>query len=127
VGVVLMGDMTDDDVLRLLKRSRPRRLTPKSVIDPQELLSLVQRARIDGYCTLGEQTEEGVGVVAVPIRDHLGAIPAAVVVSGPLQRWNPKTMAPHLKRMKAIVDGVSRQLGVQTTEAAPRISRVASR
>jgi len=120
VGVVLMGGMTDDEVLRLLKRSRPRRLTSKSVIDPQELLALVQKARVDGFCTLGEQTEEGVGVVAFPIRDHLGAIPAAVVVSGPIQRWNPKAMAPHLKRMKAIVDGVSHQLGLQPADSAPR-------
>ena len=127
VGIVLMGDMSDDDVLRLLKRSRPRQLTSKSVTDPRDILTLVQKARIDGYCTLGEQTEEGVGVVALPIRDHLGAIPAAVVVSGPIHRWNPKTMAPHLKRMKAIVDGVSRQLGLQPAQTATPARRIASR
>jgi len=77
-----MGDMSDDDVLRLLKRSRPRRLTPKSVTDPQEILALVKKARVDGYCTLGEQTEEGVGVIACHPRPSR-AIPAAVVVSGP--------------------------------------------
>jgi IclR family KDG regulon transcriptional repressor len=127
VGIVLMGDMTDQDVLRLLKRSRPRRLTTKTVTDSNEILTLVQKARIDGYCMLSEQTEEGVGVIALPIHDHLGAVPAGIVVSGPIQRWNSKTMMPHLKRMKAIVDGVSRQLGQQPNESSTPSGRLASR
>jgi IclR family KDG regulon transcriptional repressor len=122
-----MGDMTDQDVLRLLKRSRPRRLTTKTVTDSNEILTLVQKARIDGYCMLSEQTEEGVGVIALPIHDHLGAVPAGIVVSGPIQRWNSKTMLPHLKRMKAIVDGVSRQLGQQPNESSTPSGRLASR
>lgn len=111
VGMVLMGDMTDAEVVRLVKRSRPRQVTPKTVTDPQEILGLVQRARVDGYCTLGEQTESGVGVMALPIHDHRGMVPAAIVISGPIQRWNPKTMTPYIKRVKTIVAGVSHRLG----------------
>lgn len=129
VGVVLMSDMPDHEILRLLKRSKPKKLTDKTVTDPQEILALVHKARVDGYCMLSEQTEEGVGVVAMPIHDHLGAIPAAIVVSGPIHRWNPKTIQPHLKRINTIVDGVSRQLGKESleSEAAPLSARVAAR
>lgn len=118
VGIVLMGDMADEDILQLLKRKRPRRLTPKTLIDPKEMLSLVQKARVDGYSLLGEQTEEGVGVIALPVHDHMGAIPAGIVVSGPINRWNPKTIQPHIRRIKAIVDGVSRQLGKEPAGGA---------
>jgi IclR family pca regulon transcriptional regulator len=127
VGMVLMGDMSDPDILRLVKRDRPRQLTPRTVTDPQEILKLVHKARTDGYCVLSEQTDDGVGVIAFPIHDHLGAVPAGIVVSGPIQRWNSKTIAPYLKRMKAIVDGVSRQLGRQPGEPSAPAARVASR
>jgi DNA-binding IclR family transcriptional regulator len=126
VGMVLMGDMTDQDILRLVKRDRPRQLTPRTVTDPQEILKLVHKARIDGYCVLSEQTDDGVGVIAFPIHDHLGAVPAGIVVSGPIQRWNAKTITTYLKRMKAIVDGVSRQLGRQPSELSVP-ARAASR
>ncbi len=118
VGVVMMSGMDDAEVLQLLKTSRPRRFTSKTVTERDEMMALVRRARQDGYSMLSEQTEEGVGVIAFPIQDHLGAVPAAIVVSGPIQRWNPKTMAPHLKRMKAIVDGVSERLGRRTNLTA---------
>jgi DNA-binding IclR family transcriptional regulator len=127
VGMVLMGDTADQEILSLVKRNRLRQLTPKTVTDPQEILRLVHKARIDGYCMLGEQTEEGVGVIALPIHDHLGAVPAAVVVSGPIQRWNPKVMAPYLKRMKLIVDGVSHQLGKASIEPSASTRRAAAR
>lgn len=125
VGVVLMSGLPDEAVLRLLKQARPRRLTSKTVTDPKQLFNLVRRARADGYCTLSEQTEDGVGVVALPIHDHEGAVPAAVVVSGPIQRWNEKAMAPHLKRMKAIVEDVSRRLGQRAGLPARSLAGVA--
>ena len=118
VGVVLMTGMPDQEILQLLKRSRPKKLTNKTVTDPREILALVHKARVDGYSILGEQTEEGVGVIAVPIHDHLGMIPAAIVVSGPIHRWNPKTIQPYVKRVKAIVDGVSLQMGRESAETA---------
>jgi len=127
VGIVLMGDMSDADILRLLKRSRPRQLTPNTVTDPHEILKLVHKARADGYCILNEQTDVGVGVIAFPVLDHLGTVPAGIVVSGPIQRWNAKTIAPYIKRMKAIVDGVSSQLGRQPAESSGPTARAASR
>ena len=114
VGAVLMTDMSDQEITRLLRRNKPKKLTAKTVTDAEEIVALVKKARVEGYSTLSEQTEVGVGVIAVPIHDHLGAVPAAIVVSGPIQRWNPRTIQPYLKRIMAIVDGVSRQLGKES-------------
>jgi DNA-binding IclR family transcriptional regulator len=119
---VLMGDMADQEILALLKRNRPKKLTPNTVTDPQEILKMVHRARTDGYCILNEQTDEGVGVVAFPIHDHLGAVPAGIVVSGPIQRWNSRAIQPYLKRMKAIADSVSKMLGRQPVEPPARVA-----
>jgi len=122
VGMVLMGDMTDQEILALLKRNRPKKLTPNTVTDPQEILKMVHKARADGYCILNEQTDIGVGVAAFPIHDHLGAVPAGIVVSGPIQRWNSKTILPYLKRMKAIADSVSTMLGRQLAEPTAKVA-----
>jgi IclR family transcriptional regulator, KDG regulon repressor len=127
VGVVLMGDLSDQEILGLLKRNRPKKLTPSTVTDPQEILKMVHKARTDGYCILNAQTDQGVGVVAFPIHDHLGAVPAGIVVSGPIQRWNSKTILPQLKRMKAVADSVSTMLGRQPLETPAPTARAASR
>jgi DNA-binding IclR family transcriptional regulator len=125
-GVVLMTGISDEEVGRLLKRSRPRRLTPKTVIEKAQIMALIQRARADGYCTLGEQTHEGVCGIALPIHDHRGVVQAAILISGPLQRWNPRTIAPLLKRIVGTVEGASRQLG-RRLESPVRAPTVATR
>ncbi len=111
VGMVLMSDLSDQEVLQLLNRARPQKWTTSTVTDPKQILDLVRRARIDGYSTLSEQTEEGVGVIALPLHDHRGKVPAAIVISGPIQRWNPVAIGPHIESMVAIVEDVSRRLG----------------
>jgi DNA-binding IclR family transcriptional regulator len=110
-GIVLMGDMSDQDVLQFLKRIHPKRLTDKTVVDPKQVLALVQKARVAGYSTLSEQMEDDVGAVALPVQDHNGAVLACILISGPIHRWNQKTTAVHLQRMKTIVEDVSRRLG----------------
>lgn len=110
-GIVLMGGMSDQEILELLKRVRPKRMTDKTVTDPRQVLALVQRARVVGYSALSEQMEDDVGAIALPVQDHLGAVPACILISGPIQRWNQKTATTHLKRIKAIVEDVSRSLG----------------
>lgn len=117
-GVVLMGGLSDDEVLQLLKRQRPRRLTQKTVTDPRMMLALVQEARAKGYSTLSEQMEDDVGAIAFPIYDYLGAVPGCILISGPIQRWNVRAAAVHMKRLRAIVDGVSRRLGRNLEQAA---------
>ncbi len=110
-GIALMTGMSDQDVLQLLKRVRPKRFTDKTVTDPKQVVALVQQARALGHSMLSEQMEEGVGAIALPIKDHLGGVPASILISGPIQRWNQKAQSAQLKRIKAIVDSASRRLG----------------
>jgi len=111
VGTVLMSGMSDEEVLRLLEQEHPKRLTATTVTDPRRILELVEQARSDGYLILNSQSEDGVGAIALPIHDHRGTVVAAIVVSGPVHRWNAETMAIHLERMKALAHEVDRRLG----------------
>jgi len=110
-GVVLMSGMADDEIRDLLKRSRPRRLTQKTVTDPNEFMALIRQARLNGYSTLSEQMEDDVGAIAVAIYDHTGGVPACILISGPIQRWNAKVAMGHWRRIKSIADAVSHQMG----------------
>ncbi len=110
-GVVLMSGMADDEIRDLLKRSRPRRLTQKTVTDPNEFMALIRQARLNGHSTLSEQMEDDVGAIAVAIYDHTGGVPACILISGPIQRWNAKVAMGHWRRIKSIADAVSHQMG----------------
>lgn len=110
-GIVLMGDLSDTEVVQYVRASRPRKLTRKTVTDPQQVLALVRAGRRDGFCILGEQTELGVGAVAVPVRDSGGVIVAAVLISGPVERWNAKTIPAYTKRIVGIVEAASSRPG----------------
>jgi DNA-binding IclR family transcriptional regulator len=61
-------------------------LTPNTITDPEHLEREVQAAARQGYALDTEEAEQGVGCIAVPIRDASGNVVAALSVSSPLDR-----------------------------------------
>jgi DNA-binding IclR family transcriptional regulator len=53
----------------------------------------IARARTDGFCVLIEQTEAGVASVGAPVRDFRSRLAGAVVVVGPSDRIEPRSIA----------------------------------
>jgi DNA-binding IclR family transcriptional regulator len=82
-------------------------VTRYTITDPAKLLLELRRIRRRGYATASEEWREGIAGVAAPIRDHTGAVGAALAVSGPVARMS-------LSRMRAMVETV--------IEAAQRIT-----
>ncbi|MEU6803835.1 IclR family transcriptional regulator domain-containing protein [Streptomyces neyagawaensis] len=56
-------------------------LTPRSVTDPRELLTILERVRTDGYALVDGELEEGLRSIAVPVHDRDGHVTAAVNVA----------------------------------------------
>ncbi|MDG5801904.1 IclR family transcriptional regulator C-terminal domain-containing protein [Streptomyces ossamyceticus] len=56
-------------------------LTPRSVTDPRELLTVLERVRTDGYALVDGELEEGLRSIAVPVHDRDGHVTAAVNVA----------------------------------------------
>jgi IclR family transcriptional regulator, pca regulon regulatory protein len=56
-------------------------LTPRSVTDPVELLTVLERVRTDGYALVDGELEEGLRSIAVPVHDRDGRVTAAVNVA----------------------------------------------
>ncbi len=88
VGRVLLTDQPDDVLLRYLSSGRVAKLTERTVIDPQALMSAIARVRADGYATITNSSVMGASGVAAPIRGSGGAIIGALCVIAPTPRFD---------------------------------------
>jgi IclR family acetate operon transcriptional repressor len=84
VGKALLSELSDTEVLELLRRTGMPANTPRTLTDPQALLRELAQIRTQGWAADDAEQEAGVRCVAVPVK---GA-PArtAISVSGPSGR-----------------------------------------
>ncbi len=86
-------------------------LTPRTVVNPNALRAMLAQVEHQGYALdLGEHEAE-VRCVAAPIRDHAGAVIAAMSVSGPAQRIEPMLTEGLVKEVVRVANAISRVLG----------------
>lgn len=106
-GKVLLAHLGAADRTTLLDAAGLARFTPATITARTVLDQQLTAALEDGYATTLEEYEDGLNAVAAPVRDHSGAVVAAVSVSGPAYRFDAG-------RIKEIVD--------ELRQAAARIS-----
>ena len=87
------------------------RFTPYTITDANELRRELARVRARGYAVSQEELEEGLNVVAVPIRDHTGQPVASVSVAGPAYRVTPAMFAGLANQLEDMATAISEQLG----------------
>jgi IclR family acetate operon transcriptional repressor len=86
-GKVLLAGLPDDRLRTMY--ADPASLAPetdRSVSSFPSLMSALEEVRANGYATNFEEVEEGVGSVAVALRDAAGIAVAAVAVAVPMVR-----------------------------------------
>ena len=88
--------------------------TPRTVTDKARILAAVHAVRESGFALAFEETEPDASGAAVAIRDHSGAIRAALVVAGPSSRFDKAAIAAGVPVMQRLAEDVSRQLGYQS-------------
>lgn len=84
VGKALMSQLSDDEVLQLLRRTGMPATTPRTITDPATMLAELAEVREQGWAVDDGEQEVGVRCVAVPIKGAMSL--AAVSVSGPTAR-----------------------------------------
>ncbi len=109
-GKALMAFMPDVEVERLALAGAFIQATPNSVTDLAVLRREMSRVREHGVAVDQEEFVPGVMCVASPVRDHGGAVVAAVTVSGPSQRLGP-VMGALRDRVKALAAEISTAMG----------------
>jgi DNA-binding IclR family transcriptional regulator len=86
-GKVLLAEMSNEDLAELYSSpdSLPQ-LTDRSINSLPQLIATLDEVRRAGYATNYEETEEGVGSVAIALRDQRGRALASVAVAVPISR-----------------------------------------
>ena len=98
-GKLLLAEMTDEEVAEAL----PRKLeayTPRTITKLGTLLEELHIVRKRGYAILESELEEGLFVVAVPVRDVAGALVGIVSVNGPEQRLKSDSLPETIEQIR---------------------------
>lgn len=83
--------------------------------DLPALEQVIAEARLQGWCLVNQELEEGLESLAAPIRDRSGRTIAAFDVSAQASRTPPETMLQHfLPRLREAADRISYLLGGRT-------------
>ena len=88
MGRVLLAALSDEDLVRLLRASKPQSLTRYTVTDVDELATRIKQVRRQGWSIVNQELEEGLISVAAPIYNRGGRLIAAINLSGQANRTN---------------------------------------
>jgi DNA-binding IclR family transcriptional regulator len=87
VGKAILAFLPEDTIRRLLgKRSLPRK-TPRTIVDPGELLRHLAAIRRCGYAVDNEESEPGIRCVGAPLFDHRNRVAGSVSIAAPSIRF----------------------------------------
>ena len=119
LGKAMLSDLPWDEVGEILAAHPPVRLTPSTIVDPDEMRDELERIAHDRYAVDAEERVPGVACLAAVIRDQSGRAIAALSVSGPAMRVTPERMPSLAKDVMAVADQASGIFGA----SLPDVSR----
>jgi IclR family acetate operon transcriptional repressor len=114
-GKVLLASSSEDRVESYLARVRLERLTPKTVVDPDQLRQELQQIRAMGLAIDREEFMEGVCCMAVAIPDRAEFPVWALTVTLPAWRFD----AEQASVAKALREAAQLAIGNPVSESSP--------
>jgi len=109
-GKVFLAYLPEEELGPILEAGLER-FTPHTITDPDELRRELAWMRERGYAIAQEELEEGLNVVAVPVRDHTGQPVASVSVAGPAYRVTPEVFPSLASQLIDTAMEISQRLG----------------
>jgi IclR family pca regulon transcriptional regulator len=105
IGRVLLGGLSDVEVLHILKRRPPVKLTSHTVTSIPALMRIIERDRKQGWSLVSREYDESVSAIAVPVYSQTGQMMAAMsVIEAPISTSDDKlieTVLPVLRQAAA--------------------------
>lgn len=90
VGKVLLAFLSAEELDARLPLDQPlRALTSNSITDGDQLRKVLDEVRATGIAREIRESNQDVGCVAAPVRDHTGTVKAAMSISAPMERHTP--------------------------------------
>jgi DNA-binding IclR family transcriptional regulator len=116
VGKVLLAYQPAEFVNRLLETGLTA-YTPKTAIRRDAVLAMLSEVRAREHAIDDEESESGLRAIAAPVRNHNGAVVAALGLAAPVQRMNKKVMQTWVPTVIATANAVSSRLGYLPSRA----------
>ena len=111
LGKMLLSALPEAEVRRRFGGAALPTFTPKTLPTVDALCAELTRIRERGYSTDEEEYTPGIRCIAMPVRDHSGAVVAGMSVSVPAYRFDPETRGHALAALARTTTGVSAELG----------------
>ncbi|GAA5107096.1 IclR family transcriptional regulator [Haloechinothrix salitolerans] len=109
-GKVLLASMAEQDQENVLAGDLTA-YTPNTIVEPDELRTVLKRVAEDGYATCFEELEPGLHAVAVEVLGPTGNVVAAISASGPAYRLSRKRIRQIARELRSAASELSGQLG----------------
>ncbi|PWA06055.1 IclR family transcriptional regulator [Pueribacillus theae] len=113
VGKVLLAFKKKEELKQILKGYIYKKQTPNTITNEKDFLKELDQVKKEGYAIDREENEPAVSCIAVPIRNHLEEVIAAVSISMPSPRLNDEEIDKIVPKLKQVGDDISRQMGYQ--------------
>ena len=110
LGKILLAGLEDDERWRAIYGAQLRRFTPSTITDPDAVRNEVEKVAENGYAVDREEIEEGLMCLGAPIVDERGQTCAAISISGPSSRIQPR-LAEHTDAVLEVAASLSGELG----------------
>lgn len=110
-GKVLLAALTKEQLRERYPGSRIRGGTAEAMSSRRALEEELEVVREQGYATNLGESEVGLHAVAVPVRDALGTVRAAISVSGPSARLPEAALIEHAQTAMEAAQLLSQNLG----------------
>jgi IclR family pca regulon transcriptional regulator len=92
MGRVMLADLSADELNRFLDTCPLHPILPSTITDAAAFREELARVRRDGYALVDQELEVGLVAVAVPVRDRLGRVRAAINLSTHIGRKSVEEM-----------------------------------
>ena len=109
LGKAILAFSPQDLVDGLVRHRELQMFTRHTITDPDELLAELQRVHERGYALDRGETSLLATCVAAPILDAHGMALAALSISGPSSRFNPRTNSPVVEGLLVATAEISKQ------------------
>ncbi len=113
---VLLAFAPDEVQQRVLK-SKLRGFTETSITDPKALAKALAEIRVTEFTRSYGEMDPDAFSFAAPVRDHSGAVVAALSVAGPVRRITEDVANHHEDSVRKAASGLSRDLGYMPRSA----------
>lgn len=111
LGKVMLADLSDEKVLELYAGVTLQRLTHRTIVDLDQLLTRLQEVRAEGFAVDDEERGIGIRCVAAPIHDRSGAVIAGLSLAGPIFHMTDDILPSYRNALLSATREISRELG----------------